>query len=221
MAMMPEAPVEVPVELGPKASERIFSRGRILLIVALFVVELAVFVVGLLTPLDSSTQQTIANQTSSQFDFVKTATAGQLVFFIFIHNLGIALVEMVPVFGAFFFLLSIYTTGLATQALVEAQGLPGSTGLVLFALPYSFVEFLGYAIAVGSGTMLLVAWRRKRLAKEARVFVLEVGLVALVLVVAAIMETATTYSTLVGLGLWVPAGLALAWGIVRWTRKPR
>jgi hypothetical protein len=209
----------VPAEQAPEPRSVWLSRSRVLLFAGLFLAEFAIFLLGLLTPLDPNTQHTLANQTGTQFSFIQNATAPQIVFFIFEHNLGIALVELIPIFGALFFLFSMYTTGLATQAIVGASGHPGAFGLVLFTLPYSFVELSAYAISVGAGTMLLVAWRRKRLGKELRYFALEVVLLAAVLFTAATMETLTTYSVVIGLALWIPTGLAMAGIVVLWARR--
>lgn len=197
----------------------LFERKRAILVSLVFLVELAIFVVGLVTPLGQSAQQSIANQTSSQFQFANTATPVELVGFIFFHNLAIALLEMIPVFGAVFFLISIYTTGLATQAIVGSQGLPGTTGLILFLFPYSLVELSAYAIAAGSGTMLLVSLVRRRFTTELKVFVLEGMVVGGVLVTAATMETITKYSVIAGLALWVPTLLAMAGIIVVAVRR--
>lgn len=219
---MSEPPAELPVEQPIPESPYVWlGRTRVLLVVGVFLVELGIFVLGLLTPLDVATQHSLANQTGSQFSFVQNATAVQLIFFIFTHNLGIALVEVIPVFGALFFMLSIYTTGLATQAIVGSYALPGVSGLVLFAFPYSFVELSAYAISVGAGTMLLVAWRKGTLGKELKVFVLEVGLVGAILLVAATMETITRYSVFIGLALWVPTGLTMAGMVAYWARRRR
>jgi len=222
--MSEQAPVEAATVEAPKERsilDQLFSRNRLLLFVGLFVVEMVIFLSGLFTPIGSTQQQIIANQTNSQFDFVKTATAFQLVFFIFGHNLLIALVELVPILGAFFYLISIYSTGVATQAIVGAKGLPAFSGLILFFLPYTFVELSAYALAVGSGTMLVVSAIGHRFLKEVKVFVVEVVLVAAILVVAAAMETATTYSVEVGLALWVPTALGVIGGAVAVARRRR
>jgi uncharacterized membrane protein SpoIIM required for sporulation len=197
----------------------VLNRRRILLVVGVLVVELALFAVGLLTPLSNSAQQSLANETSSQFSGFRSASPEQLVVFIFSHNLSIALAEMVPLLGAFLFVLSAYSTGLAAQAIVASQGLPGQFGAILLAFPYSLVELSAYAIAVGAGIMLLVSWRRKRLRRELKVFFFEVVVVAAVLVVAATMETATEFSPLLGFALWLPTGLVLAGIIVLSWRK--
>lgn len=173
--------------------------------------EIGIFFAGLLTPLGASTQQALANQANSTFGGVLGGSAPQVAVSIFAHNLSIALLEMVPAAGALMFAFSMYSTGLAAQALVAAQGLPTSYGAVIFVFPYSLVELSAYSVAIVSGTMLLVAWRRGRFRRELKVFVLEGATVAAILLVAAAMETVTVdVSVVAGFALWLPTGMALA-----------
>ncbi len=65
----------------------------------------------------------------------------------------------------------------------------------------------------------MLAWRRGRLGRELRVFVLEMVSVAVVLLVAAVMETATKFYPLLGLVLWLPTALAVIW-IVAYSGRP-
>jgi len=177
---------------------------------AIFGVELGLLVAGLLVPLDQASKQSLASQANTQFSEINSAGPPQVIFLIFSHNALIALVEMVPVIGAILLVYSMYTTGLVAQALLYSKGVPGTFGLILLFLPYSLVELSSYALAVGSGVMLVVAWRRKRLRREATVFLMEMVAVVLLLVVAATMEEVTNLAPLVGFALWVPTGLAVA-----------
>jgi uncharacterized membrane protein SpoIIM required for sporulation len=197
--------------------EELFDRRRVGVVLGFFLVELALFAVGLLTPISSSTQQSLTQQAGAQFAPLRSAGFASEVFLIFTHNLTLAVGEMVPLLGALLLAFSIYTTGLVAQALVAAQGLPGTTAIFLFAFPYSFIELSAYAIAAGAGVMLIVAWRGKRLRREMRVLAVEGGEVVGVLLLAATMETTTTYSPLLGFALWVPTVPALAalWVVAR------
>lgn len=195
----------------PSAASEILSRRRLLLVLAVLLVEFGIFFVGLSTPMSVSTREALANQTGNQFGGIQSGTAAQVAAFIFTHNLSIALGEMVPIAGALLFALSVYGTGLAAQALVVSQGLPVQWGAVIFAFPYSLVELSAYAVAVVSGSMLIASWRRRRLRRELRVFLLEGVAVAAILLVAAAMEAATVkISFLLGFALWLPTGVGLA-----------
>ncbi|HKT22093.1 MAG TPA: hypothetical protein VJR06_05745, partial [Nitrososphaerales archaeon] len=204
------------------AASEVLSRRRLLLVLAVLLVEIGLFFVGLLTPLSDATRQTLINQTSSQFGEVQTGSTVQLVGFIFAHNLFIALAEMIPVAGALLFAVSVFSTGLAAQALVASQGLPAQWGAVIFAFPYALVELTAYAVALASGFMLLSAWRRGRLRRELKVFALEGAAVFVILFIAAAMEAATVkISFILGFALWLPTGLALAVIMVMAGRRPR
>ena len=191
---------------------------RLLLVLGILLGELTLFVGGLLTPLSPATQQTLANATRSQFASVQSATPVELVVFIFSHNLSIAALEMVPILGALLFVLSVYSTGLAAQAIAVSQGLPSQLGIVLLAFPYSLVELSAYAMAVAAGVMLILSWRRRKLRRELRVFLLEGVVIAGVLLTAAAMETLTGFAPVIGFALWLPTGLALAGVILLSTR---
>jgi len=202
------------------ALTELFDRRRLFVFLLALLAEFAVFVFGLITPLSVPAQQTLENQTSAQFAAVPTASAQQLVTLIFTHNFLLAYLELVPVLGAFVFVYSIYVTGLVAQVIATSAGYPGQLGVILFIFPYSLVEFSAYAIAVASGVMLVLAWRRKTLRREIRVFPLEMVAVVVVLALAAVMETATRFSPLIGFILWLPTGLGVA-GLVLFSRRSR
>jgi len=207
-------------EPSRSALSELFDRRRLFVFLIALLVEFAIFVFGLVTPLSVPAQQTLENQTSAQFAAVPTASAQQLVTLIFTHNVVLAYLELVPVLGAFVFVYSIYVTGLVAQVLATSAGYPAQLGVILFLFPYSLVEFSAYAIAVSSGVMLVRAWRRKTLGREVRVLPLELVAVAVVLILAAVMETATRFYPLVGFLLWLPTGLGVA-GVVLFSRRRR
>jgi uncharacterized membrane protein SpoIIM required for sporulation len=217
--MTPE--VEAPPPKPRSLASELLDRQRLLLMLGVLVIELAIFVSGLVTPISSAEQQVIVNQTSSQFTPIQSASLQEQVVFIFSHNLLIALTETVPVLGAFLFVYSVHYTGLVTQAIVASRNLPGLAGLILFVFPYSLVELSAYAIAVGSGVMLIWAAIMKHLVRELKVFAIEVAVIVAVLFTAAAMEAATSSSLIVGIALWIPTGLAIAGLKILSSRTPR
>jgi hypothetical protein len=76
-------------------------------------------------------------------------------------------------------------------------------------LPFAIVELAAYAVAVSSGLMVFVAWRRHQLRREVGVLTFEVGIVACTLSTAAAMETATIIDPIFGIGPWVPTAFAI------------
>jgi putative effector of murein hydrolase LrgA (UPF0299 family) len=118
---------------------------------------------------------------------------------------------MIPAAGALLFGASIFVTGQVIQVLAISSHLPGPVfGLALFFFPFAIVELSAYAMAVASGTMLIVAWRRKKLMSELRVFLVEAVVVVMTVLIAAAMETVGIVNPVVSLALWLPTGLAIA-----------
>jgi hypothetical protein len=213
--------MEEPAPRPRSLVSELLDRQRLLLMLGVFILELVIFVSGLLTPLPSSEQQIIANQTSSQFAPIQSASLPQQIVFIFSHNLLIALFEMVPVLGAFLFIYSVHFTGLVTQAIVAEKNLPGLAGLILFIFPYTLVELSAYAIAVASGVMLIWSAIVKRLVRELKVFAIEAVVIVAVLFTAAAMEAATGSSWIVGIVLWIPTGLVIVGLKILSSRPPK
>jgi hypothetical protein len=202
--------VQPPQPQEEKATKDLASKGRLIFVLIMFVIELAIFFTGTITPINHATQQAL-NQTASG---LKNATSGQppltTMRVIFTNNLRVALIEMLPVVGALVFAASIFTTGQLLQVITMTTGVPGILyALLLFIFPYTIVELSAYALAVVSGSMLVVAWRRKTLRREIRVFLYEIVAVVLILLTAAAMETATLESAWVGIALWIPTVLAM------------
>jgi len=211
-----EAQVEPPAPLPhPSAASELFERRRLFFILAVLVVELVIFFVATSIPIDATTQRSLQNEAKNLAGTTGNLGPTDLFLFIFTHNAMIALGEMIPILGGFLWVFSIYTTGQIIASVALSQGFPGLLyGVLVLVLPFAIVELSAYAVAVASGTLLLVAWRRHRLRKEMRVLALEIGLVAVMLLTAAAMETVTIVDATVGFLLWIPTGLlvvALIW----------
>jgi len=201
-------------ETLPVAPRRLLSRGRLLLMAGAFVAELGIFIAGLLVPIDAGTKGVIVNQTSTQFAPLQSAPPTQVVLLIFSHNAVIAMIEIVPVVGAFAFVSSIFATGVLAQALLASNGIPGFFGAFLLLFPYTLVELSAYAVALGSGLMLIIAWRKRMLRSEASVLLQEVVAVLALLLLAATMEEITSVSPGLGIALWAPTGIAVSFLVV-------
>lgn len=198
----------------------LFSKGRVIFFLVAFAVELAIFFAATVVPIDQSTQQTLtqaANNLRNLTDYSPPIVTMRLIFS---NNLRVALVEMVPALGPIVFAASIFTTGQLLQVVSAAAGYPSIlVSLFLFAFPYTIVELSAYALSVVSGTMLLVAWRRRTLRSEAKVFVWELMAVVAILLAAAAMETLTLLSVNLGILLWLPTSLVVVLLALMWGRR--
>jgi len=185
-------------------------RGRLFVFLFVLAVEFAVFFGAMLVPIDQAQQRALVNQANTLLGSAGEQGPSGFFVAIFANNVKVALLEMVPVAGAALFVASIFTTGQVIQALAISNSLPGPVfGLLLFFFPFSLVELSAYALAVGSGSMLLFAWKRKRLKIELKVFVLEAAIVVATLVVAAAMETVGIVTPAIGFALWLPTALGI------------
>jgi stage II sporulation SpoM-like protein len=207
---LPEQPPLEP-EPTPSLARQLFQHGRLLLFAGTFAVELAIYFGAMAYPIDPVQQQALQQEAQA----LANATIGQgpvaAVAGIFVNNLRIALLEMIPVAGALLFAIVTFSTGQVIQVEAIGASLPGPAfGLLIFIFPFAILELSSYAIAVGSGSMLVVAWRRRTLHKEIRVFALEVCVVAVAVLVAAAMETMVDVNVLLSLALWLPTALAIA-----------
>lgn len=203
----------VPSEPEPPVSlaKQLFQHGRLLAFAAAFAVELAIYFGAMAYPVAPAQQQALQQQAKA----LANATIGQgplvAVAGIFENNVRIALLEMVPAAGALLLAVVSFSTGQVVQVEAIGTSVPGPVfGLLLFVFPFAIVELSSYAIAVGSGSMLLVAWRNKTLHQEARVFLVEIGVVVVALLVAAAMETVVDVNLAISLALWLPTALAIA-----------
>jgi len=208
---------EEPVSATPAVERRrtsltreLIRRRRVVFFGLAFAVELTVFFGAMLYPMEPARQQALLEQANALIG--STSQQGPVGAFslIFGNNVRVALLEMIPVAGAVLFFVSIFTTGQVIQALAFSSHLPGPVfGLALFFFPFAVFELSAYAIAVASGSMLLVAWRRRTLGRELRVFVLEAALVVAAVLVAAAMETVGIVDPLASFALWLPTAVGL------------
>jgi uncharacterized membrane protein SpoIIM required for sporulation len=185
-------------------------RDRILAFGIAFGIELLIFFGAMLIPISASQQQQLVNQANNLLGPASNQGSLQLFASILDNNLRVALLEMIPGIGAALFGASMFTTGQVVQALAISNNAPGPLlGLLLFFFPFAIIELSAYAIAVASGTLLIVAWRRKKLRQELGAFMLEVSVVVFALILAAAMETVGIVSPAEGLALWLPTAVGI------------
>lgn len=205
----PEPDFPPPTQGSAGFIDELFGRKRVLAFGVVLAIVLGFFVLTIVFPADPGFRQTLTQQANSTMSTLSTSPPS-LVFELFANNMRVALLESIPAFGFFFLPLSIYASGVIIQGLaVTANVSPAAVAVFYLFLPFTFVELSGYAVAFVSGTMLIFAWRRKRLHREAQVFVLELAAVAVILAVAAVMETISIVSPLAGILLWIPLAAAM------------
>jgi len=192
-----------------------------LVFLTVFLVELAIFFFATSMPINATTQQGLQQEARNLSGATSGMGPADLFAYILTHNAAIAFGEMIPILGGFLWVVSIYATGQVIQVVAISNGAPGALyGLLLLFFPFTLVELSAYTVAVASGIMLIVSWRRHTLSFEVRVLVLEACLVAALLSCAAAMETVTIVNPILGLALWIPVGVTIA-GLILVSRGAR
>lgn len=203
------------------------------LILGIFVAELAiVFIVSNLPflPHELSTYKQQYNTTAT---LLNQPAQGQ-VLGIFFNNVRVALVETIPALGVAVLGFSLYETARIIEVIGIVHGLPLYENLAtLFLLPSTWLELPAYALAAAESIYVVRALARRggSIGAEAKLFVTNVGLIVLVLIVAAVFEVteiqievatttasgAATAEAPVIFLTWVPF-LAIAWWVSRFWR---
>jgi uncharacterized membrane protein SpoIIM required for sporulation len=192
--------------------------GRLTFFGVLFVLELVVFVALPSFPFMQGEQQSYTQQAQQLGNLLSGRTFLEQTWVVFSNNLRVALVEMLPGLGAIIFGASLYDTARITQAIALNQNLPASLlVLLLFTLPHSWIELSAYPVATGEGILFLnslLRWllreEKWRMGAELRHLALAIGLVAAILLVAAVFEVEEIQLGLQGFVLWGPFGVLAA-----------
>jgi len=195
-----------------------FGSRRVLLFLAVLLIELTIFFMAMAFPLDPTQQQSLYTEGQQLVQSVNGGGPLDMFYGIFLNNVRIALIDAIPFVGPVFLGYSIFYTGEVLQAFAVSSNPPVPPlilGAVTFVFPHALIEFAGYAVAVTASVMLVWAGIKKRLRAEIRVYAQEVLIAGAILFVAAATETIeiVTSETFLTLVLWVPiaVGIVVIW----------
>jgi len=173
--------------------KRIYSTFFILLLSVLATVA------GTLVPISQTDAQIISDQLNQT---VTQGTAGgTLIPDIFINNFSLCLLMFIPLAGIGIGLFILFSTGMAFRAIFEIQAANGLSGaatsnidpttailaLVLIGAVF-LLEYVSYAIAMTESVWLFRRIMQKRWG-ELKITAAVIGIVALLLIIGAIVET--------------------------------
>jgi uncharacterized membrane protein SpoIIM required for sporulation len=126
---------------------------------------------------------------------------------IFINNFRVALGMFVPGFGVALGMFSGFSTGLVYNAVSHTSPVVSHISpLIVFLTPFGILEIIAYGFAISRSCMLsyqLIKDRNKRKTWHGYVIptVIEIGIVLLILLIAAITEWQMVHSNLKSLTL--------------------
>ena len=195
----------------------LFKKGELQLrklFLLMFLIEISIFIVISSIPLKDAA---LYNEFKQQQSSIITLPLLPMIFSIFPHNLEVASLELIPILGQFFYVLSAVTTSLILAVEGTANG---TLGLVYFLslalLPDTWIELPSYAVTTSTGIYFLYLLVKKRslLRSKSKKILLNYVFAAAELLIAAtfeseaiIMETtyASPYNLFGPLLLWLPA----------------
>jgi Zn-dependent protease/CBS domain-containing protein/uncharacterized membrane protein YidH (DUF202 family) len=166
----------------------IISRWRFLFFVFGMMVFMIAYFVG----------ATLVNLSSSQAEFIKRDFEKQIKgvnqYGIFANNVRVALGMFIPGFGIALGTFSAFSTGLVFNTLSTiSPALSNISPLVVFLTPFGILEIIAYGIAISRSGILSYQLikdtnKRKSWRKYVIPTVIEIGIVVIILFIAAIVE---------------------------------
>lgn len=176
-------------------------RKRIYSVVFILFLSILATVAGTLVPISQQDAQVISDQLNQTV--TQGTSGGTLIPDIFINNFSLCLLMFIPLAGLGIGLFILFSTGMAFRAVFEIQaanGLSGAStsninpstailGLVLIGAVF-LLEYVSYTIAMTESVWLFRRIMQKRWS-ELKITAAVIGIVALLLIIGAIVETYT------------------------------
>jgi hypothetical protein len=162
---------------------------RIVTVIMVFVFAVVITTVGTLTPIRMQEANELSNELNRSIEMLKES--GSLLQYIFGNNFMIALLMFVPIVGLIFGGYVLYNTGIVIAAIAITEGFhPTLAFLILFLTPIAWLEFVAYSTAMAESIWLTRRLLQRRGKHELTNTAKFIAICAVVLLVAAIIETA-------------------------------
>jgi len=177
-------------------------RKRIYSITFVLALSILATLIGLLVPVSPQEAQLISDQLNQT---VTNGTAnGTLIPDIFLNNFPLCLLMFIPLAGFGIGMFILFSTGQAFRAVFEIQTANGvatassadisatTAILALFLIGVVFlIEYVSYAIGMTESIWLFRRLLQNRWKSELKYLLIFIGIVALLLIIGAIVETYT------------------------------
>ena len=223
---LPYAQETLTARLGLRMTSEERSRVRSFLtsypvmFVILLVVSQAFLVFASLTPFFQGEEAQYLSLVNSQTQTLEGETLAQELVAIFLNNIQVALVSFVPFLGTLTLSASSYNTGRALQIIAAQRSFsPSGALVVLYLLPHTLVEEVGYPLATALGYYILTHWNTvsfsnlsARWHRGSTKILLSITCLIVLFAFAATLEVVEPLLQVASLYLWVPV-LALAYAL--------
>jgi len=205
----------------PRALSQFWTLALLLFIISQAILILAATLAFF--PGEEQMYNTILNNTRSGVTGVTFTEAFRAIY---LNNVQVAWSGMLPFLGQLAFGVASYNTGRLLQVIAISAQVPSSIVLVsLYLFPHTWIEESAYPIATVAGLLAITRWRTvspgeftRRLNRGSTKLVLAMAGVALILLVAGLIETIGLYMGLGEMLFWVPLGVGY-FLLVMWNRK--
>jgi hypothetical protein len=162
---------------------------RIISIIIVFVFSILITTAGVLTPVEEHEAIETRNELNDMINWLKEKNL--LLHFIFGNNFMITLIMFIPIIGPLFGGYVFYNTGVLIAALATAQNAPPTlVFLLLFLTPVAWLEFFAYSTAIAESIWLVRRILQRRGKHELVNASMFISICAVLLAVAAVIETA-------------------------------
>jgi len=165
----------------------------------IFVLSIAATLVGMLVPLSQNEAQLISDQVNQTV--TENTANGTLIQTILLNNFSLCLLMFIPLAGLAIGLFILFSTGMAIRAIFDIQSATAVSGaasadiqastailaLVMVGLTF-LLEYVSYSLAMTESVWLFRRIMQKRW-RELKNTAICIGIVALLLVLGAIVET--------------------------------
>ncbi|MGA1974502.1 MAG: stage II sporulation protein M [Conexivisphaerales archaeon] len=187
--------------------EPLFDRKWLILVLAVFVGQVALFAAFSTIKVPADQANSLLNDTKAIVAQMENEPLLLKALDIFLNNVSIALREFVPVLGWYIFYEATLTTGQIISSLAVSSGVPVSLLLITtFLSPHSYVEFMAYAVAVTESFLLAYSIPMRRLRAELPRAMSSLALAVFMLLFAALLESISIQYGFIG--------YAYAWGVL-------
>jgi hypothetical protein len=186
----------VSFEFWKKTSRKL---RRIITIVIIFAIIVIITVLGTLTPMDNNT----AIQKNNELNQTVTAAKANntLLEEIYGNNFYLTMLMFIPFVGPIIGFIAFYNTGVVIEAEAIAQTLSGHATLSptlslfsLFLLPFAWLEFVSYSIAIAGSVWLSARVFQRGFKHELVNTAKFISICAVLLLIGAVIESALIYA---------------------------